>query len=160
MLTYAIKIQETDYTWWGLMTGRGFKRNRGDWFCFSNWVLKECSTFELFIYDRHTFKILFIYLLGGLGGSAVERLLLVQGMILDSRVRVLLWAPCMEPASPSAWVSASLCVSHDRENEREHRQGEQQAEGEEEAGSTQSREPNTELNTRTLGSWSELKADA
>ena len=34
------------------------------------------------------------------------------------------------------------------------------ADGEEEAGSPLSREPNTELNPRTLGSWPELKADA
>ena len=38
-------------------------------------------------------------------------LLLVQGVILGSRDRVLHWAPCREPASPSAYVSASLFVS-------------------------------------------------
>ena len=34
-----------------------------------------------------------------------------QGMILESRDQVPRRAPCMEPASPSACVSASLCVS-------------------------------------------------
>ena len=52
---------------------------------------------------------------GCLGGSAVWRLPLAQGMILESRDRVPRRAPCMEPASPSACVSASLslCVSHE-----------------------------------------------
>ena len=35
-----------------------------------------------------------------------------QGVILETRDRVLRRrAPCMEPASPSAGVSASLCLS-------------------------------------------------
>ena len=34
-----------------------------------------------------------------------------QGMILESRDPVPHQAPCKEPASPSAYVSASLCVS-------------------------------------------------
>ena len=35
------------------------------------------------------------------------------GVILGTRDQVPRWAPCMEPASPSAWVSASLslCLS-------------------------------------------------
>ena len=39
-----------------------------------------------------------------------------QGVILETRDRVPRRAPCMEPASPSACVSASLslCVSHDK----------------------------------------------
>ena len=50
---------------------------------------------------------------GGLGGSAVEHLPSAQGMILGSQDRVPHWAPCMEPDSPSAYVSASqsLCLS-------------------------------------------------
>ena len=48
---------------------------------------------------------------GCLGGSAVENLPLTQVMILESWDRVLHRAPCEEPASPSAYVSASLCVS-------------------------------------------------
>ena len=43
--------------------------------------------------------------LGRLGGSAVERLPLTQGMILESQDWVPHWAPCMEPASPSASLS-------------------------------------------------------
>ena len=48
----------------------------------------------------------------GLSGSA---LLSAQGGILETRDGVPRWAPCMEPASPSACVSASLslCVSHE-----------------------------------------------
>ena len=48
---------------------------------------------------------------GHLGGSVVERLPLAQGMILGSWDRVLHQASFREPASPSTYVSASLCVS-------------------------------------------------
>ena len=50
---------------------------------------------------------------GCLGGSVVELLPSAQGVILGSWDGVLHWAPCMEPASPSACVSASLSVSHE-----------------------------------------------
>ena len=50
---------------------------------------------------------------GLLGGSAVERLPSAQGVILETQDRVPHQAPCMEPASPSACVSAYLCVSHE-----------------------------------------------
>ena len=50
----------------------------------------------------------------------------------QSKDRVPHQAPCMEPASPSAYVSASLCVSHEKINKifkkfiwesmREHKQ--------------------------------------
>ena len=36
-----------------------------------------------------------------------------QGLILETWDRVPRRTPCMEPASPSAWVSASLSVSHE-----------------------------------------------
>ena len=45
------------------------------------------------------------------GGSAVEPLPSAQGVTPGSRDRVPRRAPCMEPASPSAWVSASLSVT-------------------------------------------------
>ena len=45
------------------------------------------------------------------GGSAVWRLPLAQGMILESQDQVLHRAPGMEPASPSACVSAFLSLS-------------------------------------------------
>ena len=47
---------------------------------------------------------------GWLSGLALPS---AQGVILESWHRVPRQAPCMEPASPSAWVSASLslCVS-------------------------------------------------
>ena len=50
---------------------------------------------------------------GSLGDSAVWRLLSAQGMILESQDRVPRQAPCMERTSPSAYVSASLSVSHE-----------------------------------------------
>ena len=49
--------------------------------------------------------------LGCLDGSMVDRLPLAQGLIPGSWDRVPHWAPYREPASPSAYVSASLCVS-------------------------------------------------
>ena len=48
---------------------------------------------------------------GSLGGSAVWRLPLARGSILESRDLVLHRAPGMELASPSACVSASLSLS-------------------------------------------------
>ena len=48
---------------------------------------------------------------GSLGGSVVSLLPLAQGVILGSRDRVPRRAPGMEPASPSACVSASLSAS-------------------------------------------------
>ena len=47
---------------------------------------------------------------GRLGGSVVERLPSAEGVILEFWDRVPPWAPCMEPASPPACVSASLSV--------------------------------------------------
>ena len=48
---------------------------------------------------------------GCLGGSVGERLPSAQGVILESRDQVLHGVPCVEPASPSARVSASLSLS-------------------------------------------------
>ena len=48
--------------------------------------------------------------LGCLGGSAVGHLPSAQGVTPGSWDRVPRQAPCLEPASPSACVSASLCV--------------------------------------------------
>ena len=50
---------------------------------------------------------------GRLGSSAVEHLPLAQVMIPESWDRVPHQAPFKEPASPSAYASASLCVSHE-----------------------------------------------
>ena len=49
--------------------------------------------------------------MGSLGGAAVWRLPLAQGAILETRDRIPHQAPGMEPASPSACVSASLSLS-------------------------------------------------
>ena len=56
-------------------------------------------------------KVLRVKLWGHLGGSVVERLPLAQGEILESQDQVPRWAPCMEPASSSACISASLSLS-------------------------------------------------
>ena len=47
-----------------------------------------------------------------LGGSAVEHLPSAQGVMLGSWDRVPPWASCMKPATLSAYVSASVCLSH------------------------------------------------
>ena len=47
---------------------------------------------------------------GHLGGSVVKHPPSAQGVILESLDQVPHWPPCMEPASPTACVSASLCV--------------------------------------------------
>ena len=52
-----------------------------------------------------------VLVLGRLGGSVGGRLPSAQGMILGSRDQVLHEAPCMEPAYPFAYVSASMCLS-------------------------------------------------
>ena len=62
--------------------------------CFSNGSEMLC---------HYCFDLLF---LGHLGGSAIERLPLAQGVILGLPHR----APRVEPASPSACVSTSVCV--------------------------------------------------
>ena len=51
------------------------------------------------------------YLLGRLGGSAVEHLPSAQVVILGLGIESRHQAPCKESASPSACVSASLSVS-------------------------------------------------
>ena len=50
-------------------------------------------------------------MLGCLGGSLVVCLPLTQGMILESPDGVPRQASCMEPASPSDYVSAPLSLS-------------------------------------------------
>ena len=48
---------------------------------------------------------------GSQGGSVVWHLPSAWGMILESRDWILHQAPCVEPASSSACVSASLSLS-------------------------------------------------
>ena len=59
----------------------------------------------------HPFSISEYMHLGGLGVSVVEQLPLAQGVVLGSWDGVLHQALGGEPASPSAYVSASLCLS-------------------------------------------------
>ena len=55
-----------------------------------------------------------VTVVGSLGGSVVWLLPSAQGVILESGDQAPYWAPCMEPASSSACVSASLCVIHNK----------------------------------------------
>ena len=48
-----------------------------------------------------------------MGGSVVEHMPLAQVMILGSWDQVPHQAPRRDPASPSVYVSVSLCVSHE-----------------------------------------------
>ena len=48
---------------------------------------------------------------GSLGAQWFKGHPLAQGVILETRDQVPHQAPCMEPASPSACVSASMCLS-------------------------------------------------
>ena len=50
-------------------------------------------------------------MLGSPGGSVGLALPPAHGMILETQDRIPHQAPCMEPASPSACVSASLSLS-------------------------------------------------
>ena len=54
-----------------------------------------------------------IFSVGCMGGSEVQRLPLVQGVISGSWDRVPYWASLEETASPFAYVSVSLSVSHE-----------------------------------------------
>ena len=63
--------------------------------------------------SQHLHDLLDCITEGHLGGSVVEHLPLVQVLILGSWDRIPYQAPCREPASPSASVSASLSVSHE-----------------------------------------------
>ena len=72
------------------------------------WAEGKCSTAEPPRHPNHEFD-------GCLDGSVVNCLPSAQGVILETLDRVPRQALCMEPASPSACVSASLslCVSHE-----------------------------------------------
>ena len=69
------------------------------------------TSFALYVnYLEYNFLLKSLFL-GRLGGSAVERLSSVLGVILESWDRVPHRAPYLEPASLSASFSASLSVS-------------------------------------------------
>ena len=48
---------------------------------------------------------------GSLGGSAIWRLPLARGVVVESRGQVLYRAPWMDPAFPSACVCVCVCLS-------------------------------------------------
>ena len=65
--------------------------------------LSSCEPVKCYLLLKHND-------VGPLGSSAVQRLPLAQGMILESQGRVLHQGPGMEPASSSVCVSASLSL--------------------------------------------------
>ena len=81
-------------------------------FIYSSFNKHFASTYYVQGTMLNAHKIIFkIYTnLGHLGGSAIERLPLAQVVIPVFWDRVLHQAPHREPASPSAYVSASLSV--------------------------------------------------
>ena len=76
-------------------------------------VETEMLIFFGFVCPIVVYLVLVSVVLGRLGGSVVERLPLVQVVIMGSWDRVPCRAPRREPASPFVCVSASLCVSHE-----------------------------------------------
>ena len=84
----------------------------------NNWKMRllqgerECFNFRLFQKDPKLTNILKkTTCWGHLGGSVIKPLPLAQVVILGSWDQVLHQALHKEPASPSVYVSASLCVS-------------------------------------------------
>ena len=65
---------------------------------------RGCPTLRFFL------KILFIYSFGIPGWRSGSAPALAQGVILETQDRIPRQAPGMEPASPSACVSASLSL--------------------------------------------------
>ena len=102
----------------GLLVGReGLHRNapiqlliQAD--SFPRWIILLSAVVDTTEGDKSVF-VLRNSRSGHLGSSVVEHLPFVQVMILGSWDRVLHWTPLGEPASPSASVSASVCVSHE-----------------------------------------------
>ena len=82
-----------------------------EFYTYLHWILFKLLKKEIpgFLNLASYFEI--VSKVGCLGGSAVECLPPAQVVTPGSWDRVPHQAPCMEPASPSAWVSASLCVS-------------------------------------------------
>ena len=78
-------------------------------------VISENSILKLILLDcffgLHTWAVIQWKEGGHLGGSVVGHLPSAQVMILGSWDQVSRQAPSGKPASPSACVSASLCVS-------------------------------------------------
>ena len=64
-----------------------------------------------FFRELEQITLRFVWNQGSGGGAVVWRLPLAQGAILETRDRIPRRVPCMEPASPSAYVSASLSLS-------------------------------------------------
>ena len=73
-------------------------------------LIRELNSFKKSNSQNHSWYMEST-VLGHLGGSVVEHLPLAQVVVPGSWDRVPHRAPCMEPASPSACVSASLSVS-------------------------------------------------
>ena len=65
---------------------------------------------EILLLHIQTIRIINIGQPGWLSGLALPS---AQGVILETQDRVPHQTPCMEPASPSACISASLSLSHE-----------------------------------------------
>ena len=73
---------------------------------------KSCK--DIIKFDACLISVIGNKIEGHLGGLVVERLPWSQVMVLGSWDRVPRRAPRREPASPSACVSASVCVSYEK----------------------------------------------
>ena len=76
-----------------------------------NSILYNIFLLSIHVNPTNNFQDISKKVKGILSGSVVERLPLAQVVMPGSWDRVLHLAPRREPASPSACVSASLCVS-------------------------------------------------
>ena len=129
MIYWIVKSQVTDIIWFHFWK---IKRRKLQTLYLCEWVWHSCrrkytrllilisSQNEIIRGFGGNHNALFIHilynlfqknvLLGCLGGSVVEHLPSEQGMIPGSWDQVSHRASCREPISPSACVSASLCV--------------------------------------------------
>ena len=83
-------------------------RLRKIWFWSESQATELCQSSKLILMCRT--NDLKVHVPGCLGASVVECLPLAQGVILECWDQVPHWAPRREPASPSAYVSASFCA--------------------------------------------------
>ena len=79
--------------------------------CFFGIILRMNSALSSGLNSNKAFTTTKNTFLGCLGGSAVKRLPWAHAVILESRDGVPHQDPCMESASPSACVTASLSLS-------------------------------------------------
>ena len=109
ILTYMLqKGNDTflDTEFWSHLGVPGWLRQRSMW-CLISWLWVQLNPI---IECRDYLKIKF---LRDLGGSVVEHLSSAQVVILGPGIESCIRLPTEKPTSPSIYVSASLCVSHE-----------------------------------------------